>query len=492
MIPGCTQGLIFSVNVRVDGPAACVRVIDALNRSSPSTASRPRAEPARFSTRDPQQEGKLMKPPVALAVAVTLALGLAACGGQGAVPARAAAKAHGPISIWYSNNPQEVAWGEQMVAAWNKLHPSEKVTGQQIPAAQSSEEVIGAAITAGSEPCLIYNTAPAAVPTFEQQGGLVPLNDFPGAVSYIQARTGPGASVYKSPDGKYYQMPWKSNPVMIFYNKKIFAKAGISPTNPPLSTYSQVLATAKKVVSSGAAKYAIYPAPTSEFFQTWYDFYPPYAAESGGKQLVVNKKATFDSTAGQAVAAFWQQLYAKNLAGKGAYTGDPFASGIAAMAIVGPWAIATYKGKVNWGVVPVPTQQGSSGDQVPTFSDAKNIAMYASCKNRATAWAFMKYSTSTREDGKLLDMTGQMPMRQGMQQLYASYFKANPAYNEFAAEASHVIEVPNVPNSIEVWQTFRDDWSKSVIFGQESPDSALAAAATKINQLVAAGATGAT
>ena len=91
-----------------------------------------------------------MKPPVALAVAVTLALGLAACGGQGAVPARAAAKAHGPISIWYSNNPQEVAWGEQMVAAWNKLHPSEKVTGQQIPAAQSSEEVIGAAITAGS------------------------------------------------------------------------------------------------------------------------------------------------------------------------------------------------------------------------------------------------------------------------------------------------------------------------------------------------------
>jgi len=39
MIPGCTQGLIFSVNVRVDGPAACVRVIDALNRSSPSTAS---------------------------------------------------------------------------------------------------------------------------------------------------------------------------------------------------------------------------------------------------------------------------------------------------------------------------------------------------------------------------------------------------------------------------------------------------------------------
>ena len=80
-------------------------------------------------------------------------------------------------------------------------------------------------------------------------------------------------------------------------------------------------------------------------------------------------------------------------------------------------------------------------------------------------------------------------MRQGIQQLYGAYFTANPAYKEFAAEAAHMIEVPNVPNSIEDWQVFRDAWSKSVIFGQQSPDSALAGAATKINQLVAAGAT---
>jgi multiple sugar transport system substrate-binding protein len=82
-----------------------------------------------------------------------------------------------------------------------------------------------------------------------------------------------------------------------------------------------------------------------------------------------------------------------------------------------------------------------------------------------------------------------MPMRQGIQQLYAPYFKASPAYKEFAAEAAHVIEVPNVPNSIQDWQAFRDAWSKSVIFGQESPNTALAAAAAQINKLVAAGAT---
>ena len=116
-----------------------------------------------------------MKSRSLLVVAVTLTLTLActACGGGGGASGSGAAKARGPISIWYSNNAQEVAWGKQVVAAWNAGHPTEKVTAQEIPTGKSSEEVIGAAITAGSEPCLIYNTSPAAVPTFQQQGGLV-------------------------------------------------------------------------------------------------------------------------------------------------------------------------------------------------------------------------------------------------------------------------------------------------------------------------------
>jgi multiple sugar transport system substrate-binding protein len=428
-----------------------------------------------------------MKLRTVVVVALMLSMGLAACGGVGTPSSTSTGLSYGPISIWYSNNAQEITWGEQEVAAWNRLHPTQKVTGQQIPAAQSSEEVISAAITAGSEPCLIYNTAPAAVPEFEQAGGLVPLNDFPGAVSYIQTRTGPIASMYKSLDGKYYQMPWKTNPVVIFYNKTEFAKAGISTTNPPLSTYSEFLATAKKVVSSGAAKYAIFPSPSSEFYEAWYDFYPLYAAESGGKLLVENGKATFDSTAGKAVAAFWAQLYKEKLAGNETVTGDPFADGTAAMAIVGPWAIADYQGKegapaVNYGVVPLPTLKGNTSYTIPTFSDAKNIAMYASCKNRGTAWDFLKFTTSVSADGKLA-ITGQMPMRQGLLKLYASYFTANPDYKDFAVEAAHVIECPNVLNSIEIWQDFRNDWSKSVIFGTSSPDAALTSAASAINKL---------
>lgn len=417
------------------------------------------------------------------ALALCAGLGMVAgCGSSGGTASASADSAHGPIKIWYSNNAQEISWGEQMVASWNKAHPSEKITGEQIPTGKASEDVIGAAITAGTEPCLIFNTSPASVPQFTQEGGLVRLNDFPGAVSYIQARSGAAAQQYTTGNGDYYQMPWKSNPVMIFYNKKIFAKAGISTTNPPLHTYAEFLATAKKVVASGAAKYAIYPAPSSEFFQPWFDFYPLFAAASGGKELIQKGSAQFDSTAGGQVVSFWRTIYAEGLAGKDTYNGDSFADGTSAMAIVGPWAVAAYT-KVSWGEVPVPTPQGLAQDQTYTYSDAKNIGMYASCKNRGTAWDVLKYATSQQEDGLLLQMTGQMPIRPNLQQTYGSYFASHPAYQNFAAEASMAIGVPQVTQSIPIWQAFRNNWEKYVISGQGSTQQFLSQTASQVNKL---------
>jgi multiple sugar transport system substrate-binding protein len=369
------------------------------------------------------------------------------------------------------------------VGDWNAAHPKEKVTAQEIPAGKTSEEVIGAAITAGNAPCLVFNTSPAAVPQFQKQGGLVALDDFPGAIEYIESRSGDTATQYKSPDGKYYQLPWKSNPVMIFYNKDLLKKAGIDPENPPLSTYEDFLATSETIVSSGAAQAAIWPAPTSEFFQSWFDFYPLYAAETGGRQLVEDGKATFDDADGKAVANFWATMYAKGYAPKERYNGDSFADGKAAMAIVGPWAIAVYGDKVDWGAAPVPTSDGISAEETYTFSDAKNVAIYTACKAKGTAWRVLKFATSKEQDGSLLDKTGQMPLRADLEAAYPDYFSAHPDYTEFAAQASRTVEVPNVPNSIEIWQKFRDQYSSAVIFGKTPADSALSKAASEIDAL---------
>ena len=414
---------------------------------------------------------------------VALALGMtaAACGGDSGDSG--ATESTGPIKVWLSNNPEEVAWGKAMVKEWNAEHPDQKVTAQEIPAGKTSEEVIGAAITAGNAPCLVFNTSPAAVPQFQKQGGLVPLDDFEGGSDYVEQRSGDVAEQYTSEDGKYYQIPWKSNPVMIFYSKDLLKKAGVDPENPPLATHDEFLETSRKIVDGGAADAAIWPAPSSEFFQSWFDFYPLYAAETGGKQLVEDGEATFDSEEGRTVADFWAQMYADGLAQKEVYNGDSFADEKAAMAIVGPWAIAVYGDKVNWGAAPVPTSSGTSPEETYTFSDAKNIALYSACENRGTAWEVLKFATSEEQDGELLEQTGQMPLRVNLAETYPDYFEKNPEYAEFADQASRTVEVPNVPNSIEIWQTFRDAYSSSVIFGEKPVDEALSEAADKATQL---------
>ena len=419
------------------------------------------------------------------ATAATLlvaSLALTACGGGGG--GGSSAEGRGDITIWYSNNEQEVAWGKQMVEAWNADHPDEQIKGQEIPAGKSSEEVISAAITAGNAPCLIYNTAPSAVGQFEKQGGLVDLSGFDDGASYIEDRSGDVAEQYQNTDGDYFQMPWKSNPVVIFYNKDMFTAAGLDAENPKLSTYDDFHATAKTLVDAGVAPNAILPAPTSEFFQTQFDFYPLYAAQTGGKQIVEDNKATFADQDGYDVADFWAKLYTDKLAGPEQFQGDSFADGAAAMAIVGPWAVSVYK-DVNWGAVPVPTKNGTSADDTWTFSDAKNIGLYSACKNQATAWDVLKFSTSEEQDGKLLELTGQMPLRTDLATTYADYFAANPAYEMFGDQASRTVEVPPGPNTVQILQAFRDAWSNAVIFGKGDVHEALDDAAAKIDDIAA-------
>jgi multiple sugar transport system substrate-binding protein len=361
------------------------------------------------------------------------------------------------------------------------------VTAQEIPAVKSSEEVITAAITAGTTPDLIFNISTAAAPGWAKQGGLVDLTMFSDGKSYIEDRSGADvAAGYADKDGKFYLLPWKSNPVMIIYNKDIFKAAGIDPEQPNMTTHASFLQGAQKIVGSGAAKAAIWPSPTSEFFQPWFDFYPLYIAQTNGLRLVENGEATFAGADGIGVADFWAHIYSDGLAPKEASTDDPMTTRATAMQIAGPWAISSYKGAVNFGFMPVPTATGSTLESVKTFADSKNASMCATAKNRQSAWEFLKFATSVDQDGEFLKNTGQMPLRQRLVPTYPDFFSQNPIYEQFAALVSRTVDVPNIPNSVEVWQTFRDEWSASVIFATKSVTEALHSAADKINQLVRA------
>ena len=400
------------------------------------------------------------------------ALAAAAMSAVAVVPGTAFAET---LSLWARASSSNAA--QHMIDLWNASH-DDKIELTTIPDNQMVTK-LATSVQAGDVPDLISFDL-IFMPDFMKAGFLTDLTATLSA-DPNQAKVAKAFQDLATYDGKLYGTGFTPDVSILVYNKDIFAKAGLDAEKPALSTYDDFLAAARKIKSSKAAQAAIYPAPTSEFFQSWFDFYPLFAAETDGKQLVQDNKAQFNSPEGQKVAAFWKTLYDEGLAAKEQYNGDSFADKKAAMAIVGPWAIAVYGDKVKWGAVPVPTS--TKKDQVETFSDAKNVAMYSACQNRATAWEVMKFATSKDQDGALLTKTGQMPLRTDLKAAFPDYFAKNPAYTQFADQAARTVEVPNVPNSVAIWQTFRDAYSQSVIFGKQPVADAFSGAAQKVDQL---------
>lgn len=431
-----------------------------------------------------------MKRFAAAALVAAVALPLAACSTSGP-EADGSDLTSGPIKIWYSTNEQEIAWGKQVVEAWNAEHPDEQVTAEAIPAGKSSEDAISAAITAGNTACLVYNTAPAAVPAFQKQGGLVNISTtFDDGESFITGRSGGAADGFRSPDGDLYQVPWKANPFMLYYNKDVFTAAGLDAENPQLATYDDVLAAAKAIKSTDAADFVLYPPASSDYTNPLFDFYPFYLANSGGTQLVADGEATFTSDAGMQTLEFWKTLYAEGYSSAEAYSGDawagPFADGVAALGIAGPWGAGAFDGKVNYGIVPLPTAEGTAPEETYTFGDSKNVGLYTACENKQTAWDFAKFSMNADNDLALLQTTGQFPIRTDLTEVAGDYLAENPLLETFSQSVPLTVDVPNIANATEIWQAFRDSWSASVQ-GSDDLTSTMDAAAEKIDGLISKG-----
>src|SRR5467141_882363 len=138
-------------------------------------------------------------------------------------PSGAVSVSTAEITYWPAPNTQEIELAETLVLAWNKLHPEIPVRMQPIPVSQSTEEVLMAAIAGKTTPDVCSNIWPGALHDYIQSGGLIPLDSFPDFDSVAASRV-PNEllKTFKSADGHCYQFPWKSNPVMMFYNVRLF------------------------------------------------------------------------------------------------------------------------------------------------------------------------------------------------------------------------------------------------------------------------------
>ena len=228
---------------------------------------------------------------------------------------------------------------------------------------------------------------------FSSRGAMLDITDRVAKSDVIKTDlyyAGPLASAMW--DGKLYGVPKATNTIALFYNKDLFAKAGIA--EPP-TTWDQLLEDARKLNDPANNVYGItWSARANE--EGTFQFLP-WIQMGGGSFKEVN-------TAG-AIKALetWKTMLDEKLAsqdvlsqGQWDSTGT-FNAGNAAMAISGPWELGRMAtdAKFDWGVALLPTET-EGGARSSAMGDF-NWGIFASTKHPDESFRAIEYFVSQSE-----------------------------------------------------------------------------------------------
>ena len=391
------------------------------------------------------------------------------------------------LTYWCASNQDEIDLAQYLVDKWNAANDSIKVKLQPIPASQSSEEVLLAAIAAGTTPDICSNMWPGAMDDFIASGGLVRLDQYPDFIDYISERVPADLlETFRAMDGHFYQIPWKTNPIMVVYNKNIFRDAGVDIIP---QTYSEFLEVGRKVTRDldGDGNLDVWLSHRDTkpiWWQRFFDYYTFYIAASGGKTLFDGAEIIFNNEASVKVFDLFQQIYKEGLFAKTTFVGDAFILEKLATQIAGPWHVAhVEKFKTpdfEYGIFPIPVPDDYQGP-LYTFGDFKNISIFGTTKFPEATYEFAKYLVTAEADLHLLEYTLQIPIRKNLVEnsLFQEFFKQNSKLVQFAEQAPYTRGMDGVSDLKEIFDAISQEYEACAIFNRREPAVAVENAAKR-------------
>lgn len=216
------------------------------------------------------------------------------------------------VVFWHAMGGTRVQLIQRMVDDFNLTHPDIQVTVEYKGSYRDTLNATEAAARAGTPPTVVQSFEIATQQLIDM-GIFVPIEDLIkkyGLVvpwsDYIDA-----ALNYYRVGGKLYAMPWNSSNAILYYNKTLFSKAGV--TMPKKPTFQDIIDIGRKIVKSGVAPAAITWPLHSWFFEQW-------MAEAG-KNLVNNDNGRSGyatqinllDPAAVEIMKWWKQLYDEKL-----------------------------------------------------------------------------------------------------------------------------------------------------------------------------------
>ncbi|MBK6621966.1 MAG: extracellular solute-binding protein [Saprospirales bacterium] len=398
------------------------------------------------------------------------------------------------LEYWSSNNGGEIQFAKWAVDGWNSARPEDRVKYQPVPEGQSSEEIILAAVVGKTTPDIYSNIWQGTVEFYSNAGILVALDTLEGFMDFIQQRCDSVTiGEITSGDGHIYQAPWKINPIMTIFNKRIFAEMGLD--SPP-QTYSAYLEAAKRFkIDTDGNGYVDQWFGNTSFKLAWYqrlfNFYPLYLAASGGMPLIKDNRAHFNNEYAIGAFRFLQELYRENYFSKQEESAgqDLFVAEKYATKWTGPWEIQyleRFKREgFEYSFYPMPVPDGHEGP-IYTYCDPKSFVIFNTCQDPQLAFEFIKSMVGEEGDLKFLQTTNQLPRRKGMDSIpgFQAFFAENPQLQVFAEQARHVRGVDNCEVLTEVFDIISQEYEACVLYQIKTPEVAIADAERAVNVLL--------
>ena len=249
-------------------------------------------------------------------------------------------------------------------------------------------------LTAGTAPDVI-NTQGALGLEYAAQGALLDLTPLFKKEAAVRSRYDPNYLGNWVFEGQNYMVPFYITKTLLFYNKPMFAKAGLSA---PPKNFDEILAFAQKMTSGEA---------TSGFMTLNFDwlYWPLFAMN--GVQLVTPdlKKTTFNTPKAIEVLDKLAKATQSGSINKIAWTGrwvEPngaFAAGNIGMLHAHSPAYFFVKGQGSW-VTPETMGVAHMPGNFAT-PNSHGLGISRTSKNPELAWDFLKFITDTGQAGEL-------------------------------------------------------------------------------------------
>ncbi|MGW1162220.1 ABC transporter substrate-binding protein [Streptomyces sp. NPDC002519] len=337
------------------------------------------------------------------AVTMSLALAASACGG-GSTSGGGSNDSPKTLTYWASNQGASIEVDKQVLQP--ELDKFEKQTGikvklEVVPWSDLLNRIL-TATTSGQGPDVlnIGNTWSASL---QATGALLPwdaknFDKIGGKARFVDSALGSTGAQGKDPAA----VPLYSMAYALYYNKKIFADAGIA--QPP-ATWDELVADGKKIQQKGKQVLGAEGANGAENIHHVFVFGKQHGADfftADGKPdftndgVVAGVKQYVDLMAKDKVIPAGNAEYAQN------QSVSDFAKGKTAMLL---WQSAPANLKAQgmsedqYGIAPVPVQSGTpgTGAQVDSMVAGINLAVFKNTHNLDGATKFVKFMTSDEE-----------------------------------------------------------------------------------------------